>query len=154
MEESLLQPIDELGLGSEGKQRSKLKPYVVLVAATASLGGLIFGFQLTGAGGTFVMPGFQEHFGWACNPSAVDCTPLSEDQVATERAVISALLTTGATVGALANPYFVERYGRVPDMKLASVIFIAGALLCALAPHIAMMYIGRFVSGFRYISAL
>ena len=129
-------------------QRSRLKPYVILVAATASLGGLIFGFQLTGAGGTFVMPSFVEHFGWSCAPEATDCIPLSESRVATERAIISAMLTVGATIGALANPFFIEKWGRIADMKLASFVFIAGALICSLAPSIGVMYAGRLVAGF------
>ncbi|KAL7546774.1 hypothetical protein ACHAWF_010125 [Thalassiosira exigua] len=93
------------------------------------------------------MPGFMEHFGWTCAPDAVDCTPLTEGEMASQRSLISALLTIGATVGALANPAFVERFGHVPDLALASVVFIAGALLCALASSIGVLYAGRFVSG-------
>lgn len=126
-------------------QRSRLKPYVVIVAITASLGGLIFGFQLTGAGGTFVMSGFQEHFGWACATDDASCIPKSESQIERERSLISAMLTIGATIGALVNPRFIERVGRVPDMKLASAIFIAGAIVCALAPNVGVLYAGRFV---------
>jgi hypothetical protein len=43
---------------------TRTKPFVVLVAVAAALGGLIFGFDIGGAGATFVMPGFREHFGW------------------------------------------------------------------------------------------
>lgn len=159
MEESLLQRYpsnnsDDPEYGTKNdhqpspSQRSRLKPYAILVTATASLGGLIFGFQLTGAGGTFVMSGFREHFGWACAPEDTDCVPLSDSQVDTERAIISAMLTIGATIGALANAYIVEKWGRIADLKLASFIFIAGALICALAPSIGVMYAGRLVAGF------
>jgi hypothetical protein len=94
------------------------------------------------------MTGFQEHFGWACAPDDTACVPLTQSQIETERAIISAMLTIGATVGSVCNPYFVDKYGRVPDMKLACVVFIIGALCCALAPIIWVMYVGRFIAGF------
>lgn len=42
-----------------------------LLALTAALGGLIFGYDIGGAGATFVMDGFKYHFGWACHPDDV-----------------------------------------------------------------------------------
>ena len=45
------------------------------MAATAALGGLIFGYDIGGAGATFVMDGFIEHFGW---------DTASQDQIDTE----------------------------------------------------------------------
>jgi hypothetical protein len=44
---------------------------VWLLALTAALGGLIFGYDIGGAGATFVMDGFKYHFGWACHPDDV-----------------------------------------------------------------------------------
>ena len=43
---------------------TRTKGFVVLVAAAAALGGLIFGYDIGGAGATFVMTGFREHFQW------------------------------------------------------------------------------------------
>lgn len=147
MEDPLIIKDGDLEIGKPS-QRSRLKPYMIFVAVTASLGGLIFGFQLTSSGGTFLMTGFQEHFGWACSPDDTACVPLTQSQIETERAIISAMLTIGATVGSVCNPFFVDKYGRVPDMKLACVVFIIGALCCALAPIIWVMYVGRFIAGF------
>ena len=47
-------------------QDTRTKSFVFLVALTGALGGLIFGYDIGGAGATFVMEGFQEHFGWSC----------------------------------------------------------------------------------------
>ena len=47
---------------------TRAKPFVWLLALTAALGGLIFGYDIGGAGATFVMDGFKYHFGWACHP--------------------------------------------------------------------------------------
>ena len=43
---------------------TRTKGFVILVAIAAALGGLIFGFDIGGAGATFVMQGFREHFEW------------------------------------------------------------------------------------------
>ena len=45
---------------------TRTKSFVFFVALTAALGGLIFGYDIGGAGATFVMDGFREHFGWSC----------------------------------------------------------------------------------------
>jgi len=50
-------------------------------------------------------------------------------------------------VGAVLNSYFVEKWGRVSDLKLACITFIIGALICGLSPIMAVMYIGRFIAG-------
>ena len=127
--------------------RSKLKPFVIIVALCASLGGLIFGFQLTGSGGTFVMDGFKEQFGWACSESDPQCALLSDSEIETERSLISALMTIGATFGALINPLFVEKWGRVRDLKLGNLVFFVGAAICSASSTIGVLYAGRFISG-------
>ena len=43
---------------------TRTKVFVYLVAVAAALGGLIFGYDIGGSGGTFVMTGFREHFQW------------------------------------------------------------------------------------------
>jgi hypothetical protein len=35
----------------------KTKPFIILVASCAALGGLVFGYDIGGAGGTFMMRG-------------------------------------------------------------------------------------------------
>mmetsp|Transcript_7912 Transcript_7912/g.17818 ORF Transcript_7912/g.17818 Transcript_7912/m.17818 type:complete len:198 (-) Transcript_7912:1369-1962(-) len=42
------------------KDDTRAKPFVIAVAMTAALGGLIFGYDIGGAGATFVMDGFKE----------------------------------------------------------------------------------------------
>ena len=144
--------LDELLVGSKqlsvlDPDRSKLKPFVILVALCASLGGLILGFQLTGSSGTFVMDGFKEQFGWICSESDSQCTPLSESEIETERSLTSALMTIGATFGALINPRFVEKWGRVGNLRQGNIVFILGAAICSASSTIGVLYAGRFISG-------
>ena len=79
-------------------QGGKLRSSVVHLAAVAAIGGLVFGFDIGGAGGSFVMRGFQLQFGWIDRSGA---TAKSEREIADEAGSISSLLTLGAAAGAV-----------------------------------------------------
>jgi SP family sugar:H+ symporter-like MFS transporter len=129
--------------------RSGLNVFVIIVSITAALGGLIFGFELTAAGGTFVMSGFAEYFGWSCPSDNSDpsCVAMSDVQQETQKGLISALMTIGAAIGALLNPNAMDRIGRRMNLLLACAIFTIGAAIQAGSNGIVMMYIGRVIGG-------
>jgi len=118
---------------------TRTKPFIVLVAACAALGGLIFGYDIAGAGATFLMPGFQEHFGW---------NNMTTSEIDQDKAFINGLFGAGATIGAVSIPYVADKYGRRPTLFVATLVFIFGASLQAAAPTMAVMYAGRVFSGF------
>lgn len=125
----------------------RTKPFIVLVACCAALGGLIFGYDIAGAGATFVMEGFKLHFGWECAPDDIDCTPASEGQINLDKGLINGLFGVGATFGAIMNPYFAEQYGRRPCLALSTLVFILGASIQTAAPEMWVMWLGRIFSG-------
>ncbi|KAL9187194.1 hypothetical protein ACHAXT_010914 [Thalassiosira profunda] len=120
------------------KDDKRAKPFVIAVAATAALGGLIFGYDIGGAGATFVMDGFIEHFGW---------DTASQDQIDTETGLINGLFGAGAALGALAAPLLFNRRGRKPTMAWGAVFFTIGAALQMSAVSMPMLYIPRLLSG-------
>jgi len=145
-------PSDNLDLNkapSNVHHRAGLNAFVVVVSITAAMGGLVFGFELTGAGGTYVMPGFKEFFGWACpvDESDPSCVAKSQAIQDNERGLITALMTIGAAVGALLNPNIMDRVGRRINLLLACATFTLGAAIQAGSIGIPMMYIGRFIGG-------
>jgi SP family sugar:H+ symporter-like MFS transporter len=125
----------------------KTKPFIVLVACCAALGGLIFGYDIAGAGATFVMDGFQEHFGWECAVDSIDCTPATEGEKDRDKGLINGLFGVGATIGAIMNPYIAEKYGRRPCLTLSNCVFILGASIQTYSPEMWVMWIGRVFSG-------
>jgi SP family sugar:H+ symporter-like MFS transporter len=137
----------EIGEKEIRRKDKRTRPFIILVAICAALGGLIFGFDIGGAGGTFVMSGFQEHFGWECAPSATGCTPASEHTIHMDQGLINGLFGAGATVGAVVSPWMVDTYGRRPGLFVASLVFIFGAGMQAGAPTMTVMWIGRVFSG-------
>lgn len=122
----------------------KTKPFIILVAAIAALGGLIFGYDIAGAGATFLMTGFQEHFGWCQS----NCTAAEVHQIDRDQGLINGLFGAGATIGAISSPWFADKYGRRPCMFLAAFIFTVGAALQAGAPTMGTLQGARVIAGF------
>jgi len=136
--EKLLKSSLEISLTRDKDDRSA-KPFVWLVAVTAALGGLIFGYDIGGAGATFVMDGFITHFGW---------DTASQSQIDTDTGLINGLFGTGAAIGALFAPLLFSSRGRKPTMCWGAIAFTIGAALQAAAVSMPMLYVPRLLSGF------
>ncbi|MDR0951137.1 MAG: sugar porter family MFS transporter [Candidatus Ancillula sp.] len=94
-----------------------------------ALGGLLFGFDtgiISGAS-----PLIQTDFG------------LSDAQVG----FITSAVLLGSVAGALIIGPLVDKYGRKPLLILASVVFVVGALLCAVSTGFVFLSIARIVLG-------
>jgi len=108
---------------------------------------LCFGYDIAGAGATFVMSGFEEHFGWSCAADDLDCVPMSQEKIDRQQGAINGLFGAGATIGAVLNPYVADKWGRKPCLYLAATIFIIGATLQTISPTMNVMYAGRLIAG-------
>ncbi|MEI7761085.1 MAG: MFS transporter [Thermoleophilia bacterium] len=62
-------------------------------------------------------------------------------------AVAVSIGLVGYIVGALADGWVSDRVGRRPALMISIVFFSVGTLICALAPSIDVLYVGRFLSG-------
>ncbi|KAF2725863.1 general substrate transporter [Polychaeton citri CBS 116435] len=65
----------------------------------------------------------------------------------TQFGAVSSLFTLGGLIGALSAGPLSSSHGRLKTMLYTSIFFSAGPVLEALAPNIATITIGRFVSG-------
>lgn len=131
----------------EVDSQPRTKPFIVMVASCAALGGLIFGYDIGGAGATFVMDGFMHQFQWKCAPDALDCVPKSTDRINLEKGMINAFFGIGAMIGALINPYFADKIGRRKTLGLCNLVFILGASMQTASSEINLMWAGRVFSG-------
>eukprot|EP00934_Nitzschia_sp_Nitz4_P004462 Nitzschia sp. Nitz4//scaffold2_size372955//4151//5861//NITZ4_000349-RA/size372955-snap-gene-0.0-mRNA-1//1//CDS//3329546554//4452//frame0 len=125
----------------------RTKGFVLVVAIAAALGGLIFGYDIGGAGATFVMDGFRFQFGWDCPEGAVDCQPATQSQIDVDQGLINGLFGAGAAIGAILAPKVFDTYGRKITMYVASILFIIGAALQAGAANMTMLQVPRLLSG-------
>jgi sugar porter (SP) family MFS transporter len=103
---------------------------IVLVAAVAAIGGFLFGFDTAVINGA--VGAVQSHF--------------HVGPVALGLSVSAALL--GSAVGAFTAGRLADRFGRVPTMIVAAVLFLVQSFGVGLAFTIVDFSIWRFVGGF------
>jgi MFS transporter, SP family, galactose:H+ symporter len=103
--------------------------FVYVAAAFAALGGLLFGYDTGVISGalifirkSFALSTFQQEY------------------------VVSVVLV-GAAIGALGGGRIADRIGRRVTLLITSVIFIAGAVVCAAAVSVPMLVVGRGIVG-------
>lgn len=103
--------------------------YVYAAAFFAALGGLLFGYDTGVISGALLF--IEREFA------------LSTFR---QELVVSVVLI-GAAVAALGGGRLADRFGRRATLLVTAAIFIAGALVCALAPSAAVLIIGRLIVG-------
>lgn len=102
---------------------------VFLFAATAALGGFLFGFDSAVINGAVF--GIQRSF--------------NSSSVGTGFAVASILI--GCALGALGAGRLADRLGRRPVMVITAAVFVATAIWTAVAASVEMFIVARFVCG-------
>jgi MFS transporter, SP family, major inositol transporter len=105
--------------------------FLIKLTVISTLGGLLFGYD------TGVISGALLYM-----KTDLALTPF------TEALVVSSLLFPGAAFGALLGGKLADALGRKGSLLVCAVLFLVGALLCAIAPNVAIMTIGRIILGF------
>jgi MFS transporter, SP family, galactose:H+ symporter len=106
-----------------------MRAYVLLVASVAALGGLLFGYDTGVISGAILF--IKKDFGLATRWQAF---------------TISVVLV-GCMAGSVIAGAVADAIGRRRTLLAAGLVFLAGAILSALAPNEAMLLAGRFVVG-------
>jgi sugar porter (SP) family MFS transporter len=106
-----------------------MRPYVLLVASVAALGGLLFGYDTGVISGAIL---------FITRDFSLD----TRAQEFTISVVLLGCIAGSAVTGALA-----DAIGRRLTLLLAGIVFLGGALLSALAPNEGALLAGRLVVG-------
>lgn len=77
------------------------------------------------------------------HPNLPQCIQMNTDQFA----VVSSIYTLGGLLGALSAGSFCNKHGRLRAMRLTTLFFVLGPLFESLAVNIALLCLGRFLSG-------
>lgn len=113
-----------------GKKRS-----LGAIAAVATLGSLLFGYD------TGVVAGALPYMYMPGGAGGLEMTTFEEGWV-------GGLLCIGAAAGAFFGGRLSDRYGRRHNITLLAIVFLFGAIGCAIAPNIWVLYLARIVLGF------
>ncbi|KAG2210003.1 hypothetical protein INT47_003439 [Mucor saturninus] len=110
----------------------------VYATCVACLGGFLFGYDLGVVGGMLIAPSFQSHF--EIDPNDI----LREAEI---NGTIVSVLQIGCLFGALIATSTADSFGRKKSILLAAIVFTLGGILQIIGYGLAMMYIGRIISG-------
>jgi len=125
----------------QGDQR--VKPFVYVLAVTSAISGVLFGYDIGGSGGTYVMSGFREFFHWPTDST----DPAVLKQIAEQQGWVPAMFTLGCIFGTIPSGYLVDRFGRKGSITWLTFLFTIGAVIQLFPMDISGLYCGRFICG-------
>ena len=108
---------------------------VIAIAAVATLGSLLFGYD------TGVISGALPYMYMPFNAKGLQLTSFEEG-------AIGGTLLVGAALGALLGGLMSDRWGRRHNITFLAFLFFAGAIGTTIAPNVWVMYPFRVVLGF------
>lgn len=107
-------------------------PYIMRLAFSAGIGGLLFGYDTGVISGALLY--IKEEF-----REVQEKTWLQE--------TIVSMAVAGAIIGAGLGGFLNDKFGRKPAMILADFLFLTGAIVMAVSPAPWMIIVGRVVVG-------
>lgn len=105
---------------------------IVVIGCVSCISGMMFGFDISSMSSMIGTAGYKKFFG---SPDA------------TKQGGITACMSAGSFVGSLISPYFTDTYGRRVSLHLCSAFWITGAILQCASQDLAMLCVGRVISG-------
>lgn len=128
---------------------NKTTVYMWLVAFAAGVGGLCFGYEIGVIGQVLPMNKFGAKFGYLDpNVKDKDGNYAQIDAVYADlTAWIASTFTIGCFFGALFASYIADKFSRRYSILAGGLLFTLGGLLQAFSENLAMLLVGRFISG-------
>ncbi|KIJ37508.1 hypothetical protein M422DRAFT_69241 [Sphaerobolus stellatus SS14] len=111
------------------------KVYTWLCGLFASLGSIIFGYDLGVIAGVLPAPDFKERMGPRYNNSNLF-------------GLITSIFVLGCFAGMFPVAYLADKLGRRKTIQFGAAVYIVGGAIQTGAMNLDMMYAGRFFAGF------
>ncbi|KAH8695012.1 putative MFS glucose transporter [Talaromyces proteolyticus] len=125
--------------------RSKVTPYLIYLVFVATLGPLQFGFHLAELNAPQAVVTCEKKSITLANASTQ--LPQCIQMNASQFGLVSSIYTLGGFLGALVSGPLATRSGRRLILRATTAFFVLGSVAEALSPNIAIIALGRFLSG-------
>ncbi|KAI7890542.1 general substrate transporter [Mucor mucedo] len=125
--EEIYEPHEEIS--DESEMTGKASPFVYLLVICVCVGGFLFGYDTGVISGALTFLEDEFHMN------------------SVQKELVVGATTFGAIFGGFGAGILSDRFGRKILVIVSSVIFIAGALILALAPNYGVLLFGRIVVG-------
>lgn len=119
-------------LGAERYREGSLADRVPVLAAFGTIGGMLFGFEVSSMSAWIGSPQYRAYF---------------NEPGSTEQGGITASMSGGSLIGALIAGWVCDRIGRKGAIQVAALIWIVGAVLQCSAQNVGHLIAGRIVGG-------
>ncbi|WP_172119527.1 sugar porter family MFS transporter [Actinomyces faecalis] len=120
--------------GSGGGVKERVDKRLLTIRTIATLGGLLFGYD------TGVISGALPFLKMAAEEGGLGLSAFQES-------IVTSSLTLGAAFGAIVGGRLSDRYGRKKNIMMVAVIFLLGAVGCAVSPNYGVLVGFRFFLG-------
>jgi MFS family permease len=106
---------------------------VYVIGLFATIGGLLFGCDISSMSGLVSNQTYMDYFGVADSPS--------------KAGAVVAVMSAGSFVGALVAGVLSDRIGRKETILVAAICWIVGSTLMCAAQNLGMLLVGRIING-------
>ncbi|KAL5119917.1 Bifunctional purine biosynthesis protein PurH [Pleosporales sp. CAS-2024a] len=124
-----------------------LTGYFVYTLFVATLGPLLFGFHLGELNAPEDVIRCKQKKKAMASAAAGPSLPQCIEMTPTQWGVVGSMFTLGGLLGALVAGPVARRHGRLRTMQLTTAFFSLGPVLEALSPNMAVLALGRLLSG-------
>ncbi|KAI9705146.1 MAG: hypothetical protein M1836_006929 [Candelina mexicana] len=121
-----------------------ISAYLILLMLITTLGPFQYGYHLAELNvPEKVIRCLDKQSSSTARSGLPQCIPMNSG----EFGLVNSIFTPGGLLGAISAGPLAMKYGRLLTMRCTTLFFVIGGLMEALAPHIAVLAIGRFISG-------
>jgi MFS family permease len=124
-----------------------LTPYFLYLVFVATIGPMLFGYHLAELNTPQEVMTCKKKSLFGASDGSKSALPQCIPMDATELGIVSSMFTLGGFMGAMACGPISNKYGRLRAMMATIIFFVLGPIFEALSPNIAVMALGRLISG-------
>ncbi|KAI0015130.1 general substrate transporter [Xylariomycetidae sp. FL0641] len=118
---------------------------IYVIAATAVIGGALFGFDISSMSAIITTRPYKCQFNQqGDDPVTGEC----RGPDANVQGGITAAMPGGSWLGALVSGFLSDRFGRKTSIQIGAIIWIIGSVIVCASVNIPMLIVGRIINGF------